>query len=230
MTAPAQAISCGCQATGKPAKKKSAAELLASGQRMTAVLREFSPSGKTVGELDPSQPRSERSGVRDQGRAADRRLQPDRDRVHESRAGSEDRKPPSRRSRDGRGQPRKPDARGYDRLDELAGRRLERSSEVHGPACPAMARGEVYVRPASSRPTRCAPPRERQSPSRQGPQGSQLARTCRPWKASSAALICKHQGCRPHRLSSLQSEPRFRPCAAADELRRSAGHLDALLH
>jgi hypothetical protein len=42
--------------TGETGQKKSAAELLASGQRMTAVLREFSPSGKTVGELDPSQP------------------------------------------------------------------------------------------------------------------------------------------------------------------------------
>jgi hypothetical protein len=43
-------------ATGETGQKKSAAELLATGQRMTAVLREFSPSGKTVGELDPALP------------------------------------------------------------------------------------------------------------------------------------------------------------------------------
>ncbi len=49
-------IAAAVQATGETGQKKSAAELLASGQRMTAVLREFSPSGKTVGELDPSQP------------------------------------------------------------------------------------------------------------------------------------------------------------------------------
>jgi hypothetical protein len=49
-------IAAAAQATGETGQKKSAAELLASGQRMTAVLREFSPSGKTVGELDPSLP------------------------------------------------------------------------------------------------------------------------------------------------------------------------------
>jgi hypothetical protein len=49
-------IAAAVQATGETGQKKSAAELLASGQRMTAVLREFSPSGKTVGELDPSLP------------------------------------------------------------------------------------------------------------------------------------------------------------------------------
>jgi hypothetical protein len=49
-------IAAGVQATGQTGQKKSAADLLASGQRMTAVLREFSPSGKTVGELDPSLP------------------------------------------------------------------------------------------------------------------------------------------------------------------------------
>lgn len=49
-------IAAAVQATGETGQKKSAAELLATGQRMTAVLREFSPSGKTVGELDPSLP------------------------------------------------------------------------------------------------------------------------------------------------------------------------------
>ena len=49
-------IAAAVQATGETGQKKSAAELLASGQRMTAILREFSPSGKTVGELDPSLP------------------------------------------------------------------------------------------------------------------------------------------------------------------------------
>ncbi|TMK42184.1 MAG: hypothetical protein E6G56_01890 [Actinobacteria bacterium] len=34
----------------------SAAELLAKGQRMTAVMREFSPTGKTVGETTPGRP------------------------------------------------------------------------------------------------------------------------------------------------------------------------------
>ena len=49
-------IAAAVQATGETGQKKSAADLLATGQRMTAVLREFSPSGKTVGELDPSLP------------------------------------------------------------------------------------------------------------------------------------------------------------------------------
>jgi len=49
-------IAAAVQATGDTGQRKSAAALLASGQRMTAVLREFSPSGKTVGELDPSLP------------------------------------------------------------------------------------------------------------------------------------------------------------------------------
>jgi hypothetical protein len=49
-------IAAAVQATGEPGQRKSAAELLASGQRMTAVLREFSPSGKTVGDIDPSMP------------------------------------------------------------------------------------------------------------------------------------------------------------------------------
>jgi hypothetical protein len=49
-------IAAAIEATGERGQKKSAAELLATGQRMTAVLREFSPSGKTVGELDPALP------------------------------------------------------------------------------------------------------------------------------------------------------------------------------
>lgn len=49
-------IAAAVQATGDTGQKKSAAELLASGQRMTAVLREFSASGKTVGDLNPSLP------------------------------------------------------------------------------------------------------------------------------------------------------------------------------
>jgi hypothetical protein len=45
------------QATGGAAgQRRSAAELLETGQRMTAVLREFSPSGKTVGDLNPALP------------------------------------------------------------------------------------------------------------------------------------------------------------------------------
>lgn len=35
-------------------QRGSAAELLATGQRMTAILREFSPTGKTVGDSNPS--------------------------------------------------------------------------------------------------------------------------------------------------------------------------------
>jgi hypothetical protein len=49
-------IAAAVQATGDTGQRRSAAELLASGQRMTAVLREFSASGKTVGDIDPSQP------------------------------------------------------------------------------------------------------------------------------------------------------------------------------
>lgn len=37
-------------------QRGSAAELLASGQRMTAVLREFSASGRTVGDSNPAAP------------------------------------------------------------------------------------------------------------------------------------------------------------------------------
>jgi len=49
-------IAAAVQSTGETGQKRSAADLLATGQRMTAILREFSPSGKTVGELDPSLP------------------------------------------------------------------------------------------------------------------------------------------------------------------------------
>lgn len=49
-------IAAAVQATGDTGQRKSAADLLASGQRMTAVLREFSASSKTVGDVDPSLP------------------------------------------------------------------------------------------------------------------------------------------------------------------------------
>ena len=55
-SASAGTIAAAVQATGETGQRKSAADLLASGQRMTAVLREFSPSGKTVGDVDPTQP------------------------------------------------------------------------------------------------------------------------------------------------------------------------------
>jgi hypothetical protein len=37
-------------------QRGSAAELLATGQRMTAIVREFSPTGQTVGQVDPTKP------------------------------------------------------------------------------------------------------------------------------------------------------------------------------
>jgi hypothetical protein len=55
-SASAGAIAAAVQATGDTGQRKSAADLLASGQRMTAVLREFSASGKTVGDLNPALP------------------------------------------------------------------------------------------------------------------------------------------------------------------------------
>jgi len=55
-TASAGEIATAVQSAGDTGQRGSIAELLASGQRMTAVLREFSPSGKTVGDLDPSLP------------------------------------------------------------------------------------------------------------------------------------------------------------------------------
>jgi hypothetical protein len=55
-SASAGEIAAAVQATGGTGQRRSAAELLASGQRMAAVLREFSPSGKTVGDLDPALP------------------------------------------------------------------------------------------------------------------------------------------------------------------------------
>lgn len=55
-SASAGQIAAAVQATGETGNRQSAAGLLASGQRMMAVLREFSPSGKTVGDMDPSLP------------------------------------------------------------------------------------------------------------------------------------------------------------------------------
>jgi hypothetical protein len=55
-SASAGEIASAVQAGVETGPKRSAADLLASGQRMTAILREFSPSGKTVGDLDPSLP------------------------------------------------------------------------------------------------------------------------------------------------------------------------------
>jgi hypothetical protein len=55
-SASAGEIAAAVQAGGQAGHQGSAAELLATGQRMTAVLREFSPSGKTVGDLDPALP------------------------------------------------------------------------------------------------------------------------------------------------------------------------------
>jgi hypothetical protein len=53
-SASAGQIAAAVQATGNTGQRRSAAELLATGQRMTAILREFSPSGKTVGDVDPA--------------------------------------------------------------------------------------------------------------------------------------------------------------------------------
>jgi hypothetical protein len=56
-SASASDISAAVQATGGGGVQRgSAAELLASGQRMTAVLREFSASGRTVGDTNPAAP------------------------------------------------------------------------------------------------------------------------------------------------------------------------------
>ena len=50
-------IAAAVQATGAAGVQRgSAAELLASGQRMTAILREFSPTGRTVGDTNPAAP------------------------------------------------------------------------------------------------------------------------------------------------------------------------------
>jgi hypothetical protein len=45
-------------ATAAPGEvqRGSAAELLATGQRMNAIVREFSPTGQTVGDVDPTKP------------------------------------------------------------------------------------------------------------------------------------------------------------------------------
>jgi hypothetical protein len=56
-SASASDISAAVQATGGgEVQRGSAAEMLVSGQRMTAVLREFSSSGRTVGESNPTAP------------------------------------------------------------------------------------------------------------------------------------------------------------------------------
>ena len=55
-SASAGEIAAGVQATGETGQRRSAADLLETGQQMTAVLREFSPSGKTVGDIDPTKP------------------------------------------------------------------------------------------------------------------------------------------------------------------------------
>jgi hypothetical protein len=56
-SASASEIVAAVQATGAgTVQRGSAAQLLATGQRMTAVLREFSPSGGTVGDSNPAAP------------------------------------------------------------------------------------------------------------------------------------------------------------------------------
>jgi hypothetical protein len=55
-SASAGEIAAGVQATGETGQRRSAADLLETGQQMMAVLREFSPSGKTVGDIDPTKP------------------------------------------------------------------------------------------------------------------------------------------------------------------------------
>ncbi len=55
-SASAGAIAGAVRAHGSGIPNVSVAELLAKGQRMTAVVREFSPTGKTAGELTPGAP------------------------------------------------------------------------------------------------------------------------------------------------------------------------------
>lgn len=55
-SASAGEIAAAVQAGGTAGQRRSAADLLATGQRMIAVLREFAPSGKTVGDLNPALP------------------------------------------------------------------------------------------------------------------------------------------------------------------------------
>ncbi len=54
--ASASQIAAAATAAPGEVQRSSAADLLASGQRMTAVLREFSPTGRTVGQVDPTKP------------------------------------------------------------------------------------------------------------------------------------------------------------------------------
>jgi hypothetical protein len=49
-------IAAAATAASGEVQRGSAAELLATGQRMTAIVREFSPTGQTVGDVDPTKP------------------------------------------------------------------------------------------------------------------------------------------------------------------------------
>jgi hypothetical protein len=55
-TASAGQIAAAAAAEPGEVQRGSAAELLATGQRMTAIVREFSPTGQTVGQVDPTKP------------------------------------------------------------------------------------------------------------------------------------------------------------------------------
>lgn len=55
-TASAGQIAAAAAADPGDVQRGSAAELLATGQRMTAIVREFSPTGQTVGQVDPTKP------------------------------------------------------------------------------------------------------------------------------------------------------------------------------
>ncbi len=55
-TANAGQIAAAAAADPGDVQRGSAAELLATGQRMTAIVHEFSPTGKTVGQVDPTKP------------------------------------------------------------------------------------------------------------------------------------------------------------------------------
>ena len=55
-TANAGQIAAAAAADPGDVQRGSAAELLATGQRMTAIVHEFSPTGQTVGQVDPTKP------------------------------------------------------------------------------------------------------------------------------------------------------------------------------
>jgi hypothetical protein len=55
-TASAGQIASAAAADPGEVQRGSAAQLLASGQRMTATVHEFSPTGQTVGQVDPTKP------------------------------------------------------------------------------------------------------------------------------------------------------------------------------